>query len=66
MAWIEHLENSWYRKDDYCYAGKDHTKNNKTFICINGYDSEERTGFKTLQAAMDYVDKNWPSNPITN
>ena len=61
MAWKQHIEASWFREEDYAYAGKDHSKNNKTFICINGYDSEEMSGFKTLQAAMDYADKNWTS-----
>jgi len=63
MAWKQHIEASWFREEDYAYAGKDHNKNNKSFICMNGF-GEEMSGFKTLQAAMDYVDKKWPSPPI--
>ena len=58
MAWKQHIGDSWFR-EDYSYAGKDHTKNNKSFICINSLDSETKTGFKTLQDAKDYADSNW-------
>ena len=64
MGWKKHLEDSWFREDNSAYAGKDHTKNNKTFICIF-YDEAndkdiEKTGFRTLKAAMKYVDEHCP------
>lgn len=66
MAWERHLENSWFRSGDFSYAGKDHTKNNKTFICIFHDETQgrdiEKGGFKTLLAAQKYVDENCPQN----
>lgn len=64
MTWEKHLEDSWFRKEDCAYAGKDHTKNNKTYICMY-YDNAqnrgvEKTKFRTLQAAMTYVDLHCP------
>jgi hypothetical protein len=64
LTWEKHLENSWFRSGDLSYAGKDHTKSNKTFICIfydeiEGLDIE-KGGFKTLLAAKNYVDINCP------
>jgi len=56
--WTKHDEDSWFR-EDITYAGKDHTKNNKTFIALSN-TGDEAKGFKTLQAAMDYADKTWP------
>ncbi|MEO0442813.1 MAG: hypothetical protein AAFZ92_03605 [Pseudomonadota bacterium] len=60
--WTRHCENTYYRHDT-VYAGKDHTKNNKTFICISN-ESEERTGFKTLMSAMKYADTHWPQKTL--
>ena len=62
MTWEKHLEDSWFRTCDFSYAGKDHSKANKTFICIyydkiKGLDIE-KCGFRTLFAAKNYVDKN--------
>lgn len=60
MAWEKHQEDSWFRTDDFSYAGKDHTKNNKTFICIFYDETQkqdiEKGGFKTLLSAKNYVD----------
>jgi len=59
MAWKQHIDDSWFRTEDYTYAGKDHTKNNKTFICISEF-GEEVGRFKTLESAKNYADENWP------
>jgi hypothetical protein len=62
-GWHKHIEDSWFR-EDMAYAGKDHTKpKNKTFICMGPFEGQERTGFKTLEAAMDKADQLWP--PLT-
>jgi len=59
MSWIKHCEDSYYRFSDSAYAGKDHTKNDKTFICISSLGEEKRF-FKTVDDAMQYVDIMWP------
>lgn len=64
--WNKHLEKAYFRKD-MAYAGKDHAKNNKTFIATAPFLESDGTipelrGFKTIQAAMDTVDKTWPLN----
>lgn len=63
---------SWTKHDDYCYfrsdmayAGKDHTKDNKTFICYppTGCDGKDR--FSSIKKAMEYVDRKWPLHIAT-
>lgn len=59
QEWQQHIDKSWFRRD-MAYAGKDHTKNNKTFICINPVDcADVKTGFKTVESAMNYADSTW-------
>ena len=63
MTWKQHIDDAYFR-DDMTYAGKDHNKNNKTFIAISNL-GDDKTGFRTLQAAMDYADEAWPEATLT-
>ena len=58
MKWKENIKDSWFYGAS-IYAGKDHTKSNKTFICLNMNENEERTGFKTLEAAKKKAIELW-------
>jgi hypothetical protein len=65
-SWERESENQYFRSDE-AYAGKDYTKDLKTFCgiapFIPEYPDEEishLTGFKTIPAAMRAVDKKWP------
>ena len=53
-------EKSFFRSD-MVYAGKDHTKNNKTFIALSSTGFNELKNFRTIQAAMNAADKKWPN-----
>ncbi len=57
MGWSKHLDDAWFRDVDQAYAGKDHSKNNKSYICILPPNDDEYTGFKTLEAAMKFADE---------
>jgi len=61
--WKKFKENAFFRSDG-AYAGKDHTKRNKTFICLAPYLDPDGTiieyrGFKTIEAAMKKADSIW-------
>jgi hypothetical protein len=62
--WKKFSKNSYFRSDQ-CYAGTDHTKNNRTFIALAPYIDDvviELKGFKTIAAARKAADKTWPLN----
>ena len=47
-------------RSDMAYAGKDHAKNNKTFIALGPTGWDEIGGFKTVESAMRAADEKWP------
>lgn len=55
--WKKHIKYSYFR-EDLAYAGKDFTKNNKTFIALA--EDIELRGFKSIKAAQKAADKKWP------
>lgn len=62
------LPKNWEKRgDDFfrcdeAYAGKDHTKNNKTFIALGPLGFEELSGFKSVDNAIKAADEKWPVN----
>lgn len=57
--WRKYIENAYFR-EDFAYAGKDHTRNDKTFIIINPITLGMKKGFKTIKSAIKAADKKWP------
>lgn len=57
--WHEHLANAWFRSD-HVYAGKDHTKENKTFIVLDKWGEEAKSRLPSLDAAIKWADKHLP------
>lgn len=51
--------NDFFRYD-MAYAGKDHTKRNKTFIALSPLGFEELRNFKSIDAAIKAADEKWP------
>lgn len=60
--WKKETETAYFREDG-AYAGKDHTKNLKTFIAFAPFISDtenfELRGFKSIESAIKTVDKKW-------
>ena len=54
-GWTKHLDDAYFN-DACCYAGKDHTKNNKSYICTDEYGVIHKP-FKTIESAMKYADE---------